>query len=206
MTISKLSLSFLSIAFAANVFAAEPTSDFINKLKSENEKVNTIVCPFNQEKHFEILENAILSKGTFYYQKDDKVCMSYNDPQGDLLLINGEQFVMITNGKTQSKNAQNKNKFGSLKNLLFACFQGDLNSIGNCSFNYSEDASSYIIDVEMKKKNRILPDKLHLRYDKSNYLLTYMEMEESNGTKTIYKLEGKKINTSIDAGVFHYNK
>ena len=113
---------------------------------------------------------------------------------------------MITHGKTQSKNAQNKNKFGSLKNLLFACFQGDLNSIGNCSFDYSEDASSYIIDVEMKKKNRILPDKLHLRYDKSNYLLTYMEMEESNGTKTIYKLEGKKINTSIDAGVFHYNK
>ncbi len=206
MKITGLKLCLLSFGFTLGLSAAEPSKEFINTLKIENEKIQTIVCPFNQEKHLEVFENPLKTNGTFYYQKDNKVCMSYDNPKGDLLLINGDQFVMITNGKTQNKNAQNKNKFGALKNLLFACFQGDLNSIGDCSFDYSEDSNHYIIVAEMKKKSRILPEKLLLKYDKKNFIISYMEMLESNGNKTVYILENKSINESVDTNVFHYDK
>lgn len=202
----KLSISIISLILSIKSFAVVPSAEFITKLKQENEKIISMTCPFSQEKKMEILENPIFSNGQFYYEKSDKVCMNYIDPKGDLMLINGELFVMIANGKSMEKNAQNKNKFGALKNLLFACFQGDLNALGDSNLDFEEDDNYFIINVEMKKKSRILPEKLYLKYDKKDFSISYMILHESNGNSTSYELKNKKINMKLDSSVFNYNK
>lgn len=198
MKLKSLFLASLTcICVAAS--AQQPIDEFIVKLKQENEKISTITSHFKQTKTLPIMDEPIISEGSFYFDRNGKVCMEYTEPQGDILLINGETVQMITNGKQ----AQSKNRFAELKSLLISCFKGDLQQLGNCNFSLKNEKNLYVVTAEMNNgKAKGLPSKVILSYDQKDYTITSMEMDEANGNITLYQLSGKKNNQPIDESVF----
>lgn len=197
---------FILVAFALGSFAVsaqQPVNEVISKLKQENEKISTISSHFKQTKTLPIMDEPIISEGSFYFDHNGKVCMDYTNPQGDILLINGETVQIVTNGKQ----SQSKNRFSELKSLLIACFKGDLNQLGNCKFTLVDSKTSYIIVAEMnKEKSKGLPQKVILTYDRKDCSISEMKMEEANGNTTLYQLSSKKINQPIEEQVFTTKK
>lgn len=198
----KLLFIILTVIPTLLVAQKAPSSELLDKIMSENKRIKSIECPFTHTKYLPFMSENIISKGMFYYDINGKVCMDYIEPAGELLLINGDLFKMVANGKERKMNAQSKSKAGELSNLLFACFQGNLSGLNDCKITYEETADLYIMTVVMLKKSKMLPEILVLEYNKKDYSIERMKMEEDDGSFSLYELKGKKINTDITKDKF----
>src|SRR5882757_2091486 len=74
-------------------------------------KTNTIQSDFVQEKNLSMLSEKIVSKGKFWFKKENFVRMEYNQPFKYLMILN--------NGKVYIKDAQKENTVSSASNKLF---------------------------------------------------------------------------------------
>ena len=101
----KFFLVLASFIFSMSLMAQEkvtPVSD-VNALKSEMQvsagKIKTISSDFTQEKFMSVMASKMVSKGKFYYQKEDKVTLQYLTPFKQNLVMNGPKLMMEANGK-----------------------------------------------------------------------------------------------------------
>lgn len=190
------------------IISISAQTTLIEKIKAANDKVSSITCHFTQSKHLLMMEQAVVSEGTLYYEKG-KMCMQYSKPSGDLMLINGHTFTMKANGKQQVVNAEKNAQFNELKNLLMACMQCDINKItndfaGKTAYQESSDAHTYTLERDKKGKKGFY--KVVLKIDKKSLTLNTLEMYEMNENYTVYSMTNKKLNESIDAAVFNCSK
>lgn len=189
-----LALTVLCIATFANAQINEADQAILNKIKEKNTAYTTIEADFEQIKHMPFLEEDMLSGGEFYYNKPDQLIMRYTDPEGDLMQIDGDNFVMIASGKrneTTSKNA----KMRAMKMILSACMEGDVLKAGTTSVTCSETPKHYIVTAELMggKNNKSNISKVIVSYDKKDCSVSILRTEEPDGTFNEYQLKNKKI-------------
>ena len=194
-------LLFITIAVlcSINSFAQSNINDndkvILEKIKQENLKYNSITCSFKQTKHISILGEDILSDGLFYYEKPDKLSMQYTNPQGDLMSIEGDKFVMVSSGKRSETTSKSNAKMRGMKEILSACLQGDILQIDAAGITCSEDSKYYIITAEINKKtNKSNISKATAYYEKSNMAVSVLRTEEQDGSYIVYELVDKKYN------------
>ena len=118
-------LCILIILSLVTCAASADATAILTKLQTNGAAIGTIESRFVQRRHVQALKSDVLSNGRFYYQKNDKICMVYDRPQGDLLLMNGDDFVMIADGRRSVVNAQANPMLKQLRTLLTACVSGD---------------------------------------------------------------------------------
>lgn len=194
----------LCIAIFANAQTISETDQAIlEKIKEKNAAYTTIEADFAQVKHMPFLEEDMLSGGKLYYSKPEKLSMWYTDPAGDLMLINGDNFVMIASGKrneTTSKNA----KMRAMKMILSACMEGDVLKAGTTSVSCEETPKYYIVTAELAggKNNKSNISKVVVHYDKKDGSVAILRTEEPDGTFNNYELINKKINQPVEEEKF----
>ena len=78
-----------------------------------------------QEKYLDILQEKMVSKGWFYYQKENKVRMEYGAPFKYLLVINGTKISIKDNNSKSTKIDVGRNLvFKQISNLMIDCING----------------------------------------------------------------------------------
>lgn len=84
-----LSLFFLSIAtvHAQSMKKMVQKTEFENRLAKEAQTVESIESDFTQVKYLDVFDEKVTSKGKFYYQKSNKICMEYFRPMDYLIVI-----------------------------------------------------------------------------------------------------------------------
>ncbi|MDR1879198.1 MAG: outer membrane lipoprotein carrier protein LolA [Bacteroidales bacterium] len=178
-------------------------NQIVEKIRQTNTKHTAVRSKFRQTKHISVLGKDIVSSGMFYYEKPDKLAMRYENPSGDLLLINGDQFVMIAKGKRSEASAKSNAKMRSMKTILSACLQGDVKQTGAYKISCKEMSSFYIITAEIDSKtNKSSICRLILHFDKTDLTLSVLRTEETDGSYTIYELTNKEFDKSIDDSLF----
>lgn len=206
-------LTFFTWAFfaCATMMNAQTISDadnaILDKIKNGNRNHTSITSNFDQTKHMPIFDEDMLSGGKFYYSKPDKLAMWYDEPAGDLMLINDDKFVMIAAGRrneTTSKNA----KMRGMKEILSACLEGDIRKVETTTIICEETPKEYIVTAELAggKGNKSNISKVVVNYDKKDNSLSVLRTDEPDGTYTIYALKDKKLNQPIEETVFQSTK
>ncbi|MDR1130729.1 MAG: outer membrane lipoprotein carrier protein LolA [Prevotellaceae bacterium] len=181
----------------------EPAVSIIEKIKQANAEYTSITSDFTQTKHLSFMNEDVVSNGKFFYSKPNRLLMKYEQPAGDLMLINNDQLVMIAAGKYTKASTRTSAKARTMRNILSSCLQGDASMIDDVKISGEETADSYVITAELTKKGRNKNiSKVVLHYDKSDLTLSVMRMEERDGSYTVYKLMNKALNQPVDAGVF----
>jgi outer membrane lipoprotein-sorting protein len=195
--------------FLCNYIATNAQNDtvgsvgaIIEKIRQANLKCTSIISNFTQIKHLSFMNEDVSSHGKFFYSKPDRLSMKYEQPVGDLMLINKDQFVMIVAGKYSKASTKTSSKARTMKNILASCLQGDVSLIDGVTLSSEETSDSYIITAKLKKKARSAINKVILQYDKLNLTLSTMRMEESDGSYTLYTLVDKTLNQSVDDEIF----
>jgi outer membrane lipoprotein-sorting protein len=148
------------------------------------------------------MSEDISSSGKFFYCKPDRLLMKYEQPAGDLMLINKDQLVMVAEGKQSKASTKSSSRARTMKNILSSCLQGDMSLIDGVTLSCEETASSYVITAKLKKKTKSGVNKVVLDYDKSDLTLAVLRMDESDGSYTLYKLVNKVVNQTVDDSVF----
>ncbi|MDR1666205.1 MAG: outer membrane lipoprotein carrier protein LolA [Bacteroidales bacterium] len=176
-------------------------------IQQANEKYTSIVSRFKQTKQIAVLGEKALSEGDFYYAKPDKLAMRYDDPAGDLLLLSGDQFVMVNAGRRKEISARSNNKMRLMKTILSSCLSGNVMQIDVEKIACEETPQYHVITAKIAAKgNRTVFTQVILSFDKTDYTLSILRTEEKDGSYTIYELTGKELNKAVDDNIFKISR
>jgi outer membrane lipoprotein-sorting protein len=202
-------LLIVSIICAMPVMAQsgfKPVADaaaFRQQFAKASQSTQSIQSDFTQEKNLSMLSDKIVSKGKFWFKKENKVRMEYQQPSYYLLVMNGKD-IKTKDGQKENKVSTKGNKlFEQINKITVDCVQG--NVVNNADFNTRilENAQSYLL--EMTPVNKSLAQyfkSIHLLVDKKDYGVSKIQMFEKGGDDTSITFLHKQVNVNIPDAVF----
>lgn len=206
----KWSLLMICVVCAVQAVAQnggfKPVQDaatFKQQFTKASQGTQSIQCDFVQEKNLSMLSDKIVSKGKFWFKKDNKVRMEYTQPSYYLLVMNGKD-IKTKDGQKESRVSARGNKlFEQINRITVDCVQG--NVLNNADFNTRILENAQFYQLEMTPVNKGLSQyfkTIHLLVDKKDYSVSKIEMHENGGDDTSISFVHKQMNVNIPDAVF----
>jgi outer membrane lipoprotein-sorting protein len=166
-------------------------------------KTETIKSDFVQEKNLSMLSEKIVSKGKFWFKKDNLLRMEYNKPFEYLMILNKDN-MYIKDGQKENKVSVKSNKiFQQINKITMDCVQGAVFSNPDFVTNVYENKSSYLVELSPVTKGlKEFFKNIDVVIDKKNYSVTSIVMNEKAGDNTIIHFNNRELNTAIPDALF----
>lgn len=168
-----------------------------------SQNTQSIHCDFIQEKNLSMLSDKIVSKGEFWFQKDNKVRMEYKQPSRYLLVINGKD-IRIKDAQKESKVSGKNNKlFEQINKITIDCVRGTV--LDNADFTTKATENAQYYRLELTPVNKVMKEYFQtivLLVDKQDYTVSKITMAELSGDDTTISFLHKQLNTNIPDAVF----
>ncbi|MCC8036410.1 MAG: outer membrane lipoprotein carrier protein LolA [Rikenellaceae bacterium] len=197
---------FFSIVFTSFAWASdgEVAQRFGEKLREQSQTIRTIRCEFTQVRHMSVLAGDARSSGRFYYQREGNICLEFDRPAGDMIVMNGERFKIVTDGRRNVVSMNSNPMLKQLKNMLTACMTGDIKLLeAGSEVTYQETPQGYRLTIcPSNRKARNQVSAIVLTFDKGDMSLVTLRMEEPSGDYTEYTFTKKIFNSTVDDSVF----
>ena len=194
-----LSLFFLSIAtvHAQSMKKMVQKTEFENRLAKEAQTVESIESDFTQVKYLDVFDEKVTSKGKFYYQKSNKICMEYFRPMDYLIVINGSKLKIVSDGKKSIMNLSSNKMIAQMQDMLTACMIGDLSKMSsNYQLEYFEDARYYLVKIKPTNKAvQAYIAGIEIYLDKKDMSVHKLRLSETATNYTEYEFYNKKFNS-----------
>ena len=183
-----------------------PVADLV-KFKTDfsaaTQKTTSVKSDFTQEKNLSMLSEKIVSKGNFWFKKDSRVRMEYNQPFKYLMILNKDK-VYVKDGQKENKiSAQSNKLFQQINKIMIDCMQGT--ALNNPDFKTRVFENKNGALVELTPVTRGLKElfkTINVIVDKKDFSVTSIEMQEISGDKTIMRFTNKELNASIPDTLF----
>lgn len=178
-------------------------ADFTKKFSEASAKINTIKSDFTQEKHLSMLEEKIVSKGIFWFKKDQKVRMEYSSPTKYLIIMNDKTF-RIKDDSGDKKMATGGNKlFQQISQITADCIRGNVLNNKDFETEVFENSKQYKIEMKpISKQMKTYFSSIHLIINKSDLDVASISMNEPSGDFTKLSFQNKQLNTPLSDEVF----
>ena len=197
---------FAGIATQAQHPGFKPIADlaaFKEKFAAASKQTQSIKADFVQEKNLSLLTEQIVSKGKFWFKKDNLVRMEYNQPFQYLVVINNNT-VFVKDGQKENKISAASNKlFQQINRMMVDCVQGTVLSNPGFSIAVFENAGSCL--VQLSPLTKALKDyfkTINVIVAKKDYSINKLEMYEQSGDNTIISFINKELNAPIPDALF----
>jgi len=166
-------------------------------------KTQSIAADFVQEKNLSMLSEKISSKGKFWFKKDDRVRMEYNQPFQYLVIINKNN-VFVKDGQKENKISTKSNKlFQQINRMMVDCVQGT--ALNNPDFKVAvfENTGTYLVELTpIAKGMKDYFKNINIVLSKKDYSVNKLEMYEQSGDNTIISFINKELNATIPDALF----
>lgn len=184
----------------------KPVAD-INSFKAAftaaSQKIQSIKSDFVQEKNLSLLAEKIVSRGKFWFRKENLVRMEYQHPFHYLMIINGNN-VYVKDGQKENKVSTKSNKlFQKINRLTVDCVQGTIFSNPDFKVKAFENGQQYLVEmIPVAKGLTEFFSKILVTVDRKDYSVANINMIEQGGDNTLISFQQKEINVSIADAVF----
>lgn len=201
-----LPILITALTAKAQLAGYTPVSD-LAKFKEQfaviAKKTETIKSDFVQEKNLSMLSEKIVSKGKFWFKKDNLLRMEYTKPYQYLMILNKGN-MYIKDGQKENKVSTKSNKlFQQINKITIDCVQGTVFNNPDFITKVYENKSTYL--VELTPAGKALKEffkNINVTIDKSDYEVTTIEMSENSGDNTIIRFTNREINTIAPDAIF----
>ena len=177
----------------------EDISLFKSNLAEMSRKTNTIKSDFIQEKNLSFLSEKIISKGLFFFKKENKIRWQYTDPFDYLIIINDNN-IFIKDEDKESKYDMGSNKiFNEINKIITGCIQGEiLNNDKDYKIEYYENDNFYYVKLTpYSDKMKEFLNNIDIYFDKKDFSVSILEMIELSGDYTKIEFINKRLNEEI---------
>ncbi|MCD8072650.1 MAG: outer membrane lipoprotein carrier protein LolA [Alistipes sp.] len=178
---------------------------FAESLKEQSRAIQTIKCDFTQVRHMSVLAGNATSVGRFYYKREGNICLEFDQPAGDVIVMSGERFKIVSQGRRNVVSMNSNPMLKQLKNMLTACMTGDVKLLeAGSEVSYEDTPKGYRLTIRpsnRKAKNQV--SAIILTFDKGDMSLITLRMDEPSGDYTEYTFTGKSFNGPVDDSVFN---
>ena len=167
------------------------------------QKTNSIKSDFVQEKVLSMLSEKIISKGRFWFKKDNRVRMEYYHPYQYLMILNKDK-VYVKDGQKENKISTRSNKmFQQINKIMVDCMQGT--ALNNTDFKtrvFENKNNSLVELVPVTKGLKELFKAITVTIDNKDFSVSVIEMQELSGDNTIIRFLNKNLNADIQDMLF----
>lgn len=198
----------LTVAMAANAQYAgyTPVADLV-KFKTVFAavalKTTSIKSDFTQDKNLSMLSEKITSKGNFWFKKDSRVRMEYNQPFKYLMILNKDK-VYVKDGAKESKVSTRSNKiFQQINKIMIDCMQGTMLDNTDFKTRVFENKTNALVELTpVSKGMKEMFKSINVVVDKKDFSVTSIQILELSGDNTIMRFTNKELNASIADTLF----
>ena len=177
------------------------------KFNATAKSINSFKAEMIQEKHLEMLQEKLVSKGMFYYQKENKIRIEYNSPFKYLMIINGTKIIIKDNNSKVTKiDAGNNAIFKQINALIIDCVKGSF--LDNKDFNIAiyQNKEFYLFQlIPLKKGLKDFFSTIQIYVIKTDYTVQKIIMNENGGDFTNINFKHKTLNIALPPSIFSNN-
>ena len=202
-------LTIIAVALMAQTAMAQPRKvadmqKFEEQLKATADKLTSIESDFTQVKHLDMFDEDVVSKGRFYYLKENKISLDYSQPLNYLIVINGSRLKIVADGKKSIMQLNSNKMMNEMQDMITACMVGDLNRMNNSyELNYQEDDKQYIVGITPRSKTvKEYVSAIEIRLNKADMSVDQLRMYENEADYTDYRFTNKRFNQLKDESRF----
>ena len=196
----------ISAVNAQNYTPVKDVAGFKKLYASKSAAINTLRSDFIQEKSISMLNDKLVSNGSFIFKKNNKLRMEYVKPYPYLFVMNEDQ-IIIKNDQKKSNVSVNSNKlFKMISQITIDCVTGNILNSKDFNVKVSENARVYFLVLKPNQKMlKSLFSEIDLIISKSDFTVDKLDLKETSGDRTTLIFNNKKINTPVSDEVFAVN-
>jgi len=202
MSLALLYCFYAKAQYAGYMLLTNSTA-FKEQFTAASQKTNTIQSDFVQEKNLSMISEKIVSKGKFWFKKENSVRMEYNHPFIYLMILNNGK-VYIKDAQKENTVAAGSNKlFRQINNIMIDCMKGSALDNPDFTARIFEGRQTFLIELSPAAKSlKDLFQHINIIVDKKDYTVAMIEMYEPGGDNTIIHFINKQLNATIPDALF----
>lgn len=192
----------LTLMFATATAFAQNGTAILDKIKEANKSLTSITSDFKQTMHLTFMDEDVLSNGKFYYRKPDRLLLKYSQPEGEMMLIKGDEITMVMMDQHTKVSAKSDPAIELIHTIFSSCLEGDARKIKDATVDAVEKADYYEVIITIKGDRAQNMKGVKVHYDKKEMVLSLLRTEDPDGGYTVYELVGKRLNQAIAEETF----
>jgi outer membrane lipoprotein-sorting protein len=209
----KLYSLIICLLMSAEILQAQeqlsPMSDidgFKTKLEEMSKSTQTISCDFIQEKNLVVLAEKIISRGVFFFRKENNIRWEYTKPYRYLIIISNGHLFTRDDKNQKLYDIESNKMFQEMNRFISGCIQGDiLRNDKDYAAEYFEGPSTYFVKlVPRSDKMRQMLNEVQIWFDRKDLTVSALKMVESGQDYTKIDFINKKLNTDIPLEKFSF--
>jgi len=175
----------------------------LEELLNENaSRIQTIQSSFIQKKQLEFLDETIISRGRFFFKKENKLRWAYHEPFEYVIVIHGGKFVIRDGEQVNSFDIESNPAFTEINRLIVGMVSGNITD-DRFELEAFENNSQYKVRlVPLDETMKEVLSTMEIYFDKSDLAVAEVVMKESENDYTVITFIDKKINEAIEESVF----
>lgn len=179
---------------------------FKEKLAAMSETTQTIVCNFVQEKNLSVLSEKVVSKGQFFFKKQNNIRWEYTDPFKYLIIISNNQLFTRDDKNQHQYDIESSAMFQEMNKFISGCVQGDiLKNDKDYVITYYENSKAYYVKlIPRNEKMKQMLNEVQIYFDRNDLTVSSLKMIESGEDYTRINFIDKKLNTAIPVEKFNF--
>lgn len=198
------SLMLLSFEWKATDFTqVKDLKALEEKLNSNLEKINSIKSDFIQQKQLEYLDETIVSKGQFWFKKENQLRWAYDEPfEYVIILINGK-FIIKDESIVNVYDINSNQAFLEINNLIIGLVRGSMMDHAKFEIEAFENDTQYLVKLVPKDSNmsKVISN-MEVYFDKKDLTVGKIIMHESASDFTVITFINTKLNEPIPDNIF----
>ena len=165
-------------------------------------KIETIQSRFVQKKQLEFLDETIISRGSFFFKKDNQLRWAYEKPFEYVIVINSGKFLIKDGEQVSTFDIESNPAFTEINRLIVGMVSGNINE-EKFEMEAFENSSQYRVSlVPLDETMKEVISTMEIYFDKSDLAVAKVLMKESEKDYTVITFIDKKINEPIEESVF----
>ncbi len=150
-----------------------------------------------------MLSEKIVSKGKFWFKREQKVRIEYEKPFRYLLLINGDQILIRDDQKETKMSAHSNKLFQQINKVIVDCLSGAILENKDFAPRVFLNEKMYLLEMSPVSKGiKEFFQTIIVLVNKDDWSVTSIQMNEAGGDNTIIRFSDKALNQKLDDTLF----
>lgn len=183
--------------------AVSNAAAFQQQFAAATQRTQSIQSDFVQEKNLSMLSQKIVSKGKFWFKRENRVRMEYTSPFTYLMIL-ADNHIYIKDGQHENNlSAKSSKLLGQINQLIVDCVKGTILSNTDFRVRVFEGAQSYLLELTpVSPRLKDLFQNVRVVIDKKDFSASAIDMLEPSGDFTNISFTHKELNANVPDALF----
>jgi len=163
----------------------------------------TISCDFTQQKEMSMLKDQIISRGKFFFKKEQSLRWEYTYPFSYLIVIHNDEVTIRSDDNVTKFSAQTNKVFTEINRIILGSIRGTILNDSSFSTSFYPANTGYLVKlVPLSPGLRENLTKIMIFFNRTDFTVDKLELYEQAGDYTIIDFSEKKINAPLPDQTF----